>query len=232
MPPPTPPPTPPHTPLPTSRPKPTAAPAPIRVLCVDDHRIVREGMALIITREPDMTVVGLAATADEAIAQFTQHRPDVTLMDLRLGDSSGLDAIRGIRAVAPSAHVIVLTMYKGDEDIHRALAAGATAYLLKDALSNDLIRTVREVHAGGHPVSPDVQARLDRRASMPTLTAREVEVLELVAAGKRNKEIALALAISEDTVPVHIKNIFQKLRVSERTSAVKVAVQRGIVHLD
>ena len=206
--------------------------SPIRILCVDDHRIVREGMALIIDREPDLTVVGLAATADEAVAQFTLHRPDITLMDLRLGTSSGLDALRQIKQIDPAAHVIVMTMYKGDEDIHRALTAGAAAYLLKDALSNDLIRTVREVRAGLHPVSADVQARLDQRASMPTLTAREVEVLDLVAAGKRNKEIALALNISDDTVQVHIKNIFAKLRVNERTSAVKVAVQRGIVHLE
>jgi len=206
--------------------------SPISVLCVDDHRIVREGMALIIDREPDMRVVGLADTADEAVAQFTMYQPDITLMDLRLGQSSGIDALRRIKQIQPTAHVIVLTMYKGDEDIHRALVAGAAAYLLKDALSNDLIRTVREVHAGRHPVSPDVQARLDERASMPTLTPREVEVLDLVAAGRRNKEIALALNISEDTVQVHIKNIFTKLRVNERTSAVKVAVQRGIVHLD
>ena len=205
---------------------------PIHVLCVDDHRIVREGMALIIDREPDMKVVALADTADEAVAQFAQHQPDITLMDLRLGQSSGIDALRRIKQIKPTAHVIVMTMYKGDEDIHRALVAGAAAYLLKDALSNDLIRTVREVHAGGQPVSPDVQARLDERASMPTLTAREVEVLDLVAAGRRNKEIALALNISDDTVQVHIKNIFAKLRVNERTSAVKVAVQRGIVHLD
>ena len=206
--------------------------SPIRVLCVDDHRIVREGMALIIDREADLAVVALAATADEAVAQFTLHRPDITLMDLRLGASSGLDALRRIKQIDPAAHVIVMTMYKGDEDIHRALTAGAAAYLLKDALSNDLIRTVREVHAGLHPVSADVQARLDHRASQPTLTAREVEVLDLVAAGKRNKEIALALNISDDTVQVHIKNIFAKLRVNERTSAVKVAVQRGIVHLE
>jgi two-component system, NarL family, response regulator len=169
------------------------------VLCVDDHRIVREGMALIIDREPDMTVVGLADTADEAVAQFSLHQPDITLMDLRLGQSSGIDALRRIKRIKPTAHVIVMTMYKGDEDIHRALAAGAAAYLLKDALSNDLIRTVREVHAGRHPVSPDVQARLDERASMPTLTAREVEVLELVAAGRRNKEIAVTLNISDDS---------------------------------
>lgn len=206
--------------------------SPIRVLCVDDHRIVREGMALIIDREPDMTVVGLADTADDAVAQFTLHQPDITLMDLRLGNSSGIDALRQIKQLNPAAHVIVMTMYKGDEDIHRALTAGAAAYLLKDALSNDLIRTVREVHAGRRPVSPDVEARLHERASMPTLTAREIEVLGQVAAGKRNKEIARALNISDDTVQVHMKNIFTKLRVTERTSAVKVAVQRGIVHLD
>jgi DNA-binding NarL/FixJ family response regulator len=204
----------------------------VRVLCVDDHRIVREGIELIISREPDMTVVASAATAEEAVIQFTRHRPHVTLMDLRLGASSGIDAIREIRRHEPTARIVVLTMYQGDEDIHKALSAGAATYLLKDALSDDLIRVVREVHAGGQPLGADVQARLHERAAQPTLTAREIQVLELVSQGRRNKEIASLLGLSEETVPVHLKNIFAKLKVNERTAAVNVALRRGIVHIE
>ena len=203
----------------------------IRVLCVDDHRIVREGIALIIDRQPDMEVVGSAADGEEAVAQFKRHRPDVTLTDLQLPAMTGLEAIKAIREDDPDARIIVLTMYQGDEDIHRALSAGATTYLLKDTLSDDLIRFVREVHAGRRPIRPEVKARLDERASQPTLTPREVQVMELVALGKRNKEIAAVLGISEETVQVHLKNIFVKLKVSERTAAVNVALRRGIVHI-
>jgi two-component system, NarL family, response regulator len=204
----------------------------VRVLCVDDHRIVREGIALILSREPDITVVATAATVQEAIAEFERHRPDITLMDLRLGDSNGIDAIREIRRQHPAARIVVLTMYQGDEDIHRALSAGAATYLLKDALSDDLIRVVREVHAGGKPMGLDVKARLDKRAAQPSLTPREVQVLQLVSQGKRNKEIAAILGLSEDTVPVHVKNIFAKLKVNERTAAVNVALRRGIIHIE
>jgi len=203
----------------------------IRVLCVDDHRIVREGIALIINRQPDMEVIGSAADGEEAVAQFKRHRPDVTLMDLQLPAMTGLEAIKAIREDDPDARIIVLTMYQGDEDIYRALSAGAMTYLLKDTLSDDLIRFVREVHAGRRPIRPDVKARLDERASNPTLTPREVQVMELVSLGRRNKEIAAALGISEETVQVHLKNIFAKLKVSERTAAVNVALRRGIVHL-
>ncbi len=203
----------------------------IRVLCVDDHRIVREGIGLIIDREADMKVVGSAATGEEAVALFTRQRPDVTLMDLQLPTMSGLDAIHAIRREDPQAHIIVLTMYQGDEDIHRALAAGAATYLLKDTLSDDLIRIVREVHAGRRPIRADVKARLDERAAAPTLTPREIQVMELVAEGRRNKEIAGLLGISEETVQVHLKNIFAKLKVSERTAALNVALRRGIVHI-
>ena len=205
---------------------------PIRLLCVDDHRIVREGIALILSREPDISVVATAATAEEAVVEFKRHLPDITLMDLRLGGRSGIDAIREIRQDHPSARIVVLTMYQGDEDIHRALSAGASTYLLKDALSDDLIRVVREVHAGGRPMAPDVRARLDKRAAQPTLTPREIQVLQLVSQGKRNKEIAAILGLSEDTVPVHVKNIFAKLRVNERTAAVNVALRRGIIHIE
>jgi DNA-binding NarL/FixJ family response regulator len=207
-------------------------PSRIRVLCVDDHRIVREGLALIIARQADMKVVGFAATGEEAVLQWRRHRPDITLMDLRLGTMSGLDAIRAIRREEPTARIIVLTMYQGDEDIHQALAAGAATYLLKDTLSDDLIRTVREVHAGGRPMGEDVKARLSERATQPPLTPREIEVLTLVAQGHRNKEIASLLRLSEETVPVHLKNIFAKLKVNERTAAVNVALRRGIVHIE
>ena len=204
---------------------------PIRVLCVDDHRIVREGIGLIIDREPDMKVVASAATGEEAVASFARERPDVTLMDLQLPTMSGLDAIRTIRRADSEARIIVLTMYQGDEDIHRALSAGATTYLLKDTLSDDLIRIVREVHAGRRPIGADVKARLDERAAAPTLTPREIQVMELVAEGRRNKEIAALLGISEETVQVHLKNIFAKLKVSERTAALNVALRRSIVHI-
>ena len=207
-------------------------PSSIRVLCVDDHRIVREGIALILAREPDIEVVASAANADEAVAEFKRHQPDVTLMDLRLGERNGIDAIKEIRRDYPDARIVVLTMYQGDEDIHRALSAGAATYLLKDSLSDDLIRVVREVHAGGHPIGPDVRARLDHRAAHPTLTPREIQVLQLVSQGKRNKEIAAILGLSDDTVPVHVKNIFAKLRVNERTAAVNVALRRGIIHIE
>jgi DNA-binding NarL/FixJ family response regulator len=202
----------------------------IRVLCVDDHRIVREGIGLIIDRQTDMEVVGSAATGEEAVLLFIRERPDVTLMDLQLPTLSGLDAIRAIRREDAEARIIVLTMYQGDEDIHRALSAGATTYLLKDTLSDDLIRFVREVHAGRSPIRADVKARLDERAEHPTLTPREVQVMELVYDGRRNKEIATLLGISEETVQVHLKNIFAKLKVGERTAAVNVALRRGIVH--
>jgi DNA-binding NarL/FixJ family response regulator len=206
--------------------------AKIRLLCVDDHRIVREGIAAIISRQPDMTVVGFAASGDEAVTQFRRHKPDITLMDLRLEGTSGLQAIQAIRREQSDARIIVLTMYAGDEDIHQALAAGAATYLLKDSLSQELIKTVREVHAGGHPLSPDLKAKLAARASQPTLTSREVQVLKLVAQGRRNKEIAAILGMSVETVPVHLRSIFTKLQVNERTAAVNVALRRGIVHIE
>jgi DNA-binding NarL/FixJ family response regulator len=207
-------------------------PGPIRILCVDDHRIVREGIALIISQQPDMRVIAFAATGEEAVQKFDQHRPDVTLMDLRLGKTTGLDALVAIRGQHRDARIIVLTMYQGDEDIHQAMKAGAATYLLKDSLSDDLIRVVREVHGGGQPISPDVRARLEERAAQPTLTPREIQVLKLVAAGHRNKEIAALLGLSEETVPVHLKSIFSKLGVNDRTTAVNVALRRGFVHIE
>ena len=207
-----------------------ATPA-IRVMCVEDHRIVREGLALIINQEPDMKIVGSCATVHEAIELYRTVHPDVTLMDLRLGTGSGVDAIKAIRADNAEARIIVLTMYEGDEDIFRAHQAGATTYLLKDTLSTDLVRVVREVHAGLRPVLPAVQARLAERASMPTLTSREVEVIQLISQGLRNKEVGAMLGITEGTVQIHVKNIFAKLQVNDRTGAVQVAVRRGLIHM-
>ena len=203
----------------------------ITVLCTDDHGIVREGIALIINRHPDMRVVASAASGEEALDLFRDHRPDVTLMDLQLAGMSGLETSRAIRRMDPTARIVVLTMYQGDEDIFRALEAGAAAYLLKDTLSNDLIRVIREVHAGEVSPDPALEARLEARASRPTLTPREIQVLELIAEGMRNRQIAKALGVTEETVDVHSKNIRVKLNVDDRTAAVRVAIKRGIIHI-
>jgi two-component system NarL family response regulator len=192
---------------------------------------VREGVALIIGRQRDMKVVGLAATGEEAIEMFSRLHPDVTLMDLRLATLSGVDAIRAIRQIDSCAKVIVLTMYQGDEDIFQAMNAGAVTYLLKDTLSDDLIRVIREAHTGRPSLLPQIQARLAERASGPTLTQREVQVIQLISRGLRNKEIAVSLGITEETTQVHVKNILSKLHVKDRTAAVNVAVRRGIIHI-
>lgn len=203
----------------------------IRVLCVDDHAIVREGICLKINLQPDMTVVTAAATGEQAVSLFASHRPDVTLLDLQLPVVSGLDALRAIRQIDAEARVVVLTMYEGEEDIHRALQAGAATYLLKGTLSDDLVRIVREVHAGERPIPPDVAAKLAARVPRSALTAREIEVITLMATGMQNKEIAAALRISNETVRLHAKNIFAKLHVPDRTAAVTDALRRGIIHL-
>ncbi|MFN7916258.1 MAG: response regulator transcription factor [Vicinamibacterales bacterium] len=203
----------------------------IRVMCVDDHRLVREGIGLIIGRQQDMQVVAYAASESEAVTQFRVHQPDVTLMDLRLGEGSGIRAIEAIRQGAPRARFIVLTMYSGAEDIHRAMKAGAATYVLKDALSEDLIRVVREVHAGRTPIDPELEARLESRQGS-TLTRREMQVIELVAEGFRNREIGTNLGITEQTAQVHVKNILAKLKVRDRTAAINVALKRGIIHIN
>ena len=203
----------------------------IRVLCVDDHRLMREGISRIVGDQPDMTVVAEAATGEQAVEQFRQHRPDVTLMDLQLPTMSGLQAIRAIHDLQPDARIVVLTMYQGDEDVRRALGAGAMGYLLKDTLPDDLIRVIREVHAGQRAIPPEIAAVLEARASQPTLTSRELQVLELLATGKRNKEIAAELGISDDTARAHIKSIFLKFRVHDRTAALAEAVRRGVIHI-
>lgn len=203
----------------------------IRLLCVDDHPLVREGVTRKIDAQPDMQVVASAATGEEAVKLFEQHRPDVTLMDLNLPGMSGLETIEAIRRKHPSARIVVLTMYKGDEDIHRALESGASAYVLKTTVSDDLVRVVREVHAGAKPMSSDVASQLAARAVSPPLTPRERVVVEMMAKGLRNKEIAYELGISEDTVEVHARNLFTKLGVRDRTAAVTAAIRRGIIHL-
>jgi DNA-binding NarL/FixJ family response regulator len=203
----------------------------IRVLCVDDHRLMREGLSRIVGVQPDMTVVAEASNGEEALEQFLGHRPDVTLMDLQLPAMSGVETIRAIRQREPGARIVVLTMYQGDEDIHRALQAGAVGYLLKDTVPDDLIRVIREVHAGRRAIPPEIAAMLEQRASQPTLTARELQVLELLATGRRNKEIAAELGISGDTASAHIKSIFLKFNVHDRTAALREALRRGIIHI-
>jgi two-component system, NarL family, response regulator len=203
----------------------------IRVLCVDDHPVVRNGISQIIDLQPDMRVVASAATGEEAISQFRQRKPDITLMDLQLPGMSGLEALREIRSGFPGARIIVLTMYQGDQDIRRALEAGAATYLLKDTVSHDLIRTIRDVYDGKSPMSAAVAALLAERKNQPALTSREVEITELIAKGMRNKEIAAALGIAEETVHAHVKNIFSKLHVNDRTAALAMALRRGIIHI-
>jgi two-component system NarL family response regulator len=203
----------------------------ISVLCIDDHRLMREGIVRIIGMNPDVTVVAEGASGEEAIALFERFRPDITLMDLQLRGMNGLQAIRAIRAFEPNARIIVLTMYEGDEDIYRALQAGAAGYVLKDSVPEDVVRVIREVHAGGRSLPPFVEARLAERSGQPSLTARETEVLELLAKGMRNKEIAAALSITEQTTHAHIKAVFIKLNVHDRTAAMAEALRRGIIHI-
>jgi DNA-binding NarL/FixJ family response regulator len=203
----------------------------IRVLCVDDHRLMREGISRIVGLQSDMTVVAEAANGEEAVEQFERVRPDVTLMDLQLPRMSGIEAITAIRRASPDAKIIVLTMYQGDEDVYRAFQAGVSGYLLKDTVPDDLIRVIREVHAGQQVIPPEIAHVLEQRASHPSLTLREMQVLELLAAGKRNKEIAAHLGISSDTANAHVKRIFVKFNVHDRTAALKEALRRGIIHI-
>jgi DNA-binding NarL/FixJ family response regulator len=203
----------------------------IGVLCVDDHPLVREAIAQKIAMQSDMQIVALAENGRQAVELYREHKPDVALMDLQLPVMSGLDAIRAIRSEYQTARIIVLTMYDGDEDIHCALRAGATTYLLKNTLSDDLVRVVREVHAGGSPMPPDVAVRLAEHSKNASLTVREVEVVQLIATGMRNKEVADSLGIRDDTVEAHLRNIYWKLKVNDRTAAVTVALRRGFIHL-
>jgi two-component system NarL family response regulator len=204
----------------------------ITVLCVDDHPLVLDGIMQKINRQPDMSVVATASDGRQAVELYKRHRPDVTVMDLQLPGMSGLDAIQAIRAENPKARIVVLTMYQGDEDIFRALKSGAATYLLKDIPSDDLIRAVRDVHLGVSTLPPNVAQRLGTRPFDEGLTSRGMEVLRLLAAGMRNKEIAAALDISQETVQGHVKRILRTLEVNDRTAAVTVAIRRGIIRLD
>jgi len=204
----------------------------IRILVVDDHALLRAGLSASIGAEPDMEIVAAACNGREALEFFRQHRPDITLMDLKMPVMGGVEAIQAIRGQFPSAKVIVLSTYEGDDDIFRALEAGATSYLLKDTLADDLVRVIREVFAGGRPLPAAVAQRLAGRMLHPDLTARELDVLRLIARGLRNKEIAVQLGISEETAQGHVKNILSKFGLHDRTEAVAVAVRRGIVHID
>jgi len=203
-----------------------------RILVVDDHPILRKGLAAIIDPEPDMEVVASASSGMQAVELFREKKPDLTIMDLTLTpEMTGIEAIQAIRRESSDARVIVLSAYKGVEDIYKALEAGAATYLLKDSLGDDLIPIIREVHAGGGPIPPEVGRKLADRVSQPALTAREVEVLHLVAKGMRNKEIGAHLNISEETAQGHVKNILSKMQVHDRTEAVIIAIRRGILHL-
>ena len=206
--------------------------APVRVMCVDDHRLMREGIRRIVALQPDMVVVAEASNGAEAVELFQKHRPDVTLMDLQLPTMNGHEAIKAIRQIQPDARIVVLTMYYGDEDVYRAIAAGVMGYILKDTVPDDLIHVIREVHAGRRSVPPEIEAVLDARAMQPSLTQRELQVLQLLATGKRNKEIASALGISADTTNAHVKSIFQKFNVHVRTAALAEAIRRGIIHIN
>jgi DNA-binding NarL/FixJ family response regulator len=206
-------------------------PAKIRVFTVDDHPLLREGIAAVINNEPDMLISGQASNGREAIQQFREQRPDVTLMDLRLPDISGIDTMIAIRNEFSDARIVMLTTFEGDVDIRRALAAGARGYILKDLPPRDLVDVVRQVHVGKKHIPAQVAAQLAEHFSDEALTEREREVLQLVAGGNRNRDIAERLFISEETVKVHIKHIMEKLDASDRTEAVTVAVRRGIIQL-
>ena len=203
----------------------------IRILSVDDHPLLREGIAMLIENQPDMVLVAQAATGREAIEQFRQHRPDVTLMDLRLPDISGIDALIAIRSESPHACVVMLTTFEGDVEIQRALEAGARGYLLKTAPAKELVEVIRQTHAGKKRIPAEVAAQLVEDMGDEALTPREVEVLKSLAEGNRNKDIGERLFISEETVKVHIKHIMEKLGANDRTQAVAIAVRRGIIQL-
>jgi DNA-binding NarL/FixJ family response regulator len=203
----------------------------IRVFCVDDHPLMREGIAAVIRNESDMQLVAEASTGHEAIQGFREHQPDVTLMDVRMPDMGGIDALLAIRTEFADARVIMLTTFEGDAEIQRALEAGAQGYMLKSMPRKQLVDMIRKVHAGKKQIPPEVAAQLIEHIGDETLSKREVEVLQKVAGGNRNSDIAALLFISEETVKGHIKHIMEKLGASDRTEAVAVGIRRGIIHL-
>lgn len=203
----------------------------IGILVVDDHPLLREGIAAVIAGQPDMVLVAEATNGLEAIEQHGRYHPDITLMDLQMPAMNGIDAILAIRASAPAARIVVLTTYHGDAQALRALKAGAAGYLLKSMLRKELIETIRIVHAGGTRIPPEIAGDIAVHVSDDSLSAREIEVLRLVAAGNANKRVAAHLGISEDTVKAHMKSILAKLSANDRTHAVTIALKRGIIEV-
>jgi DNA-binding NarL/FixJ family response regulator len=204
---------------------------PIRILVAEDHLVARVGVSTIVGMQPDMTIVAEASNGQQAVELYRQHLPDVTLLDLRMPVMGGVEAAQAIRAEYPNARMIALTTYGGDEDIRRALASGVQAYLTKDVLHDELLKAIRAVYAGQTYLPASVAAALAAQMPRPDLSAREVQVLELIVRGLANKQIAYALSIAEHTVKNHVKNILSKLGVQDRTQAATAAIQRGIIHL-
>ena len=205
--------------------------SPIRVLCIDDHALVREGIAALINRQADMQVIAEAASGSDGIKLFRIHHPDVSLVDLRLPDVSGIEVIARILDEQPDARILVISSSEGDVDIHRALSAGAMGYVLKGMPREALLEAIRRVHRGDKAISPEVAAAVAMHLTDDPLTPREIEVLTVVATGARNKDIAVTLGIAEDTVKMHIKSIISKLGADDRTGAVTTAIKRGVIHL-